>query len=107
MTTSIKDIIADFALGKYKEMGDEELIETMNKLMYIIDDETSTEEKVALKKPYWSLVYRIANKKGLMWNKPQIKKVKTPEVPKKEYKTKFVLKDKKKEEETKPKKEDN
>ncbi len=107
MTTSIRDIIADFALGKYKEMCNDELIDTINRLMYIIDDDTTTEEKLALKKPYWSLVYRIANKKGLMWELPKKKKEeKEQKEEKKPYKNRFIIKDKKAEE-TKPKKEDN
>ncbi|GAB1220343.1 hypothetical protein ENUP19_0051G0046 [Entamoeba nuttalli] len=64
--TTIKDMIADHAMGKFVSMDADELIDTMVKLVNS-----------------------------------------TPEVAKKEYKTKFVLKDKKKEEETKPKKEDN
>ncbi|GAB1218890.1 hypothetical protein ENUP19_0008G0014 [Entamoeba nuttalli] len=105
--TTIKDMIADHAMGKFVSMDADELIDTMVKLVNSVEEYTKEDELKGLKKPYWSLVYRIARKKGLMWDKPQIKKVKTPEVPKKEYKTKFVLKDKKKEEETKPKKEDN
>lgn len=111
MTTSIRDIIADFALGKYKEMCNDELIDTMNRLMYIIDEDTTPEEKIALKKPYWSLVYRIANKKGLMWELPKKRKEEKEQKEekkeeKKPYKNRFIIKDKKAEE-TKPKKEDN
>lgn len=72
--STIKDIVADYALGKYKGMCNDELLDTMQDLLKVIVDDTTAEEKIALKKPYWSLVYRIANSKGLMWDKPRIRK---------------------------------
>ncbi|EDR24578.1 hypothetical protein EDI_082030 [Entamoeba dispar SAW760] len=101
---TIKDIIGDYALGKYKNMTNDELIDCMQQLIYIIDEETTPEEKLALKKPYWSLVYRIANGKGLMWDLPRKKKEEKTEEENKTYRK--LIRDKKTEE-SKPEKNDN
>ncbi|BFU21758.1 hypothetical protein KM1_331520 [Entamoeba histolytica HM-3:IMSS] len=100
--TTIKDMIADHAMGKFVYMDADEFIDTMVKLVNSIEEYTKDEEIKELKKPYWSLVYRIARKKRINVGHPKKK-----EEQKKEYKNRFIIKDKKKEEETKPKKESN
>lgn len=97
--STIKDIVANFALGRYKRMCTEELLDTLDSLVHIVDEDTPEEERIALKKPYWSLVYRIAGKSGLMWDMAKVKDNK-----KNTKKAKEETKDKK-EEESKPKKE--
>lgn len=96
--STIKDIVANFALGRYKRMCTEELLDTLDSLVHIVDEDTPEEERIALKKPYWSLVYRIAGKSGLMWDMTKVKDKKNTKKNKEETKDK-------KDEESKPKKE--
>lgn len=96
--STIKDIVANFALGRYKRMCTEELLDTLDSLVHIVDEDTPEEERIALKKPYWSLVYRIAGKSGLMWDMAKVKDKKNTKKNKEETKDK-------KDEESKPKKE--
>lgn len=91
--TTAKDIIAEFAITRYRNKDADELLEEYLNILKINKD-ASKEEQQALKKPYWSLVYKIAIKNNLMWEKEKRKK--------QEKKNK---QEQKKEEETKPKKE--
>lgn len=91
--TTAKDIIANFAITRFRNKDADELLEEYLNLLKINKD-ASKEEQQALKKPYWSLVYKIAIKNNLMWEKEKRKK--------EEKKNK---QEQKKEEETKPKKE--
>lgn len=70
--STAKDIIANFAITRFRNKDADELLEEYLNLLKINKD-ASKEEQQALKKPYWSLVYKIAIKNDLMWEKEKRK----------------------------------